>query len=175
MSGGKYGSSKRRKTERVKREVKRRLDDQSVPRGSYSPPLRNTTESVAPTILALSETTRILYQFWYVDNEMVEFVILHFVQLERKLHGWYQLARVDCKHGAAHIHVDDDGASHQKVRNLHTLDSRQDLWDAFDKSYEEVIGKWQMRERWFEGELGSSSRNRPTGRLPEASGPNDCS
>lgn len=174
MNGGKYGRAKHRRSSRSARKASRQLQDQSIQAGAYRPPPRKETEATAPAISAVSETTRLVTQFWYQGDRLVDFVLLHFVQIAKKSDGWYQLARVDCRHGTAHIHLDDVGAGRRNVRDLHSLNSHMDLWDAYDKAYSEIYEHWQKRERWFEDELGTSARDRPTGRLPEADLPDDC-
>ncbi|MGW5519359.1 DUF7718 family protein [Nocardia africana] len=98
------------------------------PHGSYEAPNRQTCQSHQWEVgVDDLYTIRLQFNIWRRDGRLVDFT----VNVERlSSTGWVSEERFDCCHGHCHVHVDND---EDKPRSIHTLDTVDDVEEAFRK------------------------------------------
>lgn len=176
MSPSKYAKARDRTAKRDARRAQHEALGDDYEQGEYKLPDRSECLSDGAFMVAPCDKTRLFFVPFTQDSRFVDIVGLHFVQLEDGGEdGWYMLARVDCKHGHMHLHLDDKGASRRNVTHLRKLDAVDDVEEGYDDAYSAIFDDWEERERRFRNEWQpGSKRNRPTQRLPQAGSPPDC-
>lgn len=174
MPPSKFAKSNHRRSKREGREYQERAVAQTD-EGTYPKVDRAGCETFGAFNEPVSETTRLFFQTWMVDGHVVDFVMLHFIQLAPSDDGWYQLARADCAHAVAHVHEDDQGLPQPNTRPLRVLHAVEDVQLAYNDSYDAIFEGWRERERsYLDACRAHPRRRRPTGRLPQGDLPDDC-
>lgn len=169
MAGGKYAARNDRQAKKeARKQLLEALEDETAP-PDYVRPSRQDCETGGPIVWNPSETTCLYAQLWTLDSRLVDFVMLHFVQLRDSEDGWYELARIDCAHGTVHIHEDEGSGTNREPRHLFNLRDPSDVLTGYEIAYDELDLSWKTRE----GEMHNdrkrnlTSRTRPTGPLPQ--------